>query len=265
MPWPIASLASSGIRPLSSDFDFSCSRCAPRVAAEQVGELRPRIRGAHVDDAHGFDPRPGRFDAEQARRVTGLDAAPELLFGRQQQVLVQRIGGEDDFHPFAAAGDNRKHPCLGVGDPHVVLQLRHVLFGRTLLGEAPGQHELGLKDGSGSFDPAVEGRRQVADQGMPDPLLDVDDHPPGVSLVPMSIEVFGHASELDDEVARQVLGLGLAAFLPPKPEQGSFVGPHDDPGVGAADEMLSIIVFRPSQHDLAHCILPKTLMIQKGS
>ena len=52
----------------------------------------------------------------------------------------------------------------------------------------------------------------------------------------MPVEVFGHASELDDQVARQVLGLGFAALLPPQPEQGCFVVAHDDPGVGAADK-----------------------------
>ena len=189
-------------------------------AQKHIGEFGPGIRCAHVDDAHGLNPGPRRLDAEQARRVAGLNTPPELLFRRQQQVLVERVGGEGDFHPFAATGDDRKHPRLGIGDPHVVLQLRHILFGRTLLGEAPRQHELGLKDGSGSFDPAVEGGRQIADQRMPDPLLDVGDHLPGVSLIPMPIEVFGDPPELNDEVSRQVLGLGLAAFLPPKPDAG---------------------------------------------
>jgi hypothetical protein len=41
-------------------------------------------------------------------------------------------------------------------------------------------------------------------------------------------------AELDDEVAGQVLGLGLAALFPPEAEQGGFVFPHDDAGVGAA-------------------------------
>ena len=35
-------------------------------------------------------------------------------------------------------------------------------------------------------------------------------------------------------------GLGFAALLPPKPEQGRFVRTHDDPGVGAADEIAAI-------------------------
>ena len=75
---------------------------------------------------------------------------------------------------------------------------------------------------------------------MPDPFLDVGDRLAGVALIPMPIEVFGDASELDDEVARQVLGLGLAAFLPPQPEQGCFVVAHDDPGVGAADKGTAV-------------------------
>ena len=35
-------------------------------------------------------------------------------------------------------------------------------------------------------------------------------------------------------------GLDLAALLPPKPQQGLFVGAHDDPGVGAADEGTAV-------------------------
>ena len=170
-------------------------------------------------------------------------------------MLVERVGGEGDFHPFAATGDNRKHPCLGIGDPHVVLQLRHVLFGRALLGEAPGQHELGLKDGSRSFDPAVEGGRQIADQGMPDALLDVDDRPAGVAFKPMPVEVFGDPPELDNEVSGQVLGLGLAAFLPPKPEQGGLVGPHNNPGVGTADESAAAIVVNRYLSRLRHLMI----------
>ena len=75
-------------------------------AQKHIGEFGPSVGCAHVDDAHGLDPGPRRFDAEQARRLTGLYTAPELLFGGQQQVLVERIGREGDFHPFAAAGDN---------------------------------------------------------------------------------------------------------------------------------------------------------------
>ena len=44
---------------------------------------------------------------------------------------------------------------------------------------------------------------------------------PGIALVPLPIEVFGHEPELDDEVARQVFRLGLAPLLPPEAEEGA--------------------------------------------
>ena len=47
---------------------------------------------------------------------------------------------------------------LGIGDPHVVLQLRHVLLGRRFLRERPGQHELGLEHRPGALDHPVQGR-----------------------------------------------------------------------------------------------------------
>ena len=61
----------------------------------------------------------------------------------------------------------------------------------------------------------------------------------GVAFEPMPVEVFGDPPELDDEVSGQVLGLGFAALLPPQPEQGAFIGAHDDPGVRAADKGAS--------------------------
>ena len=62
----------------------------------------------------------------------------------------------------------------------------------------------------------------------------------GIALVPVPVEVLGHGAELDDQVAREVLGLELAALLPPQPEQGGFVTAHDDPGVGAADKTPTV-------------------------
>jgi len=93
------------------------------------------------------------------------------------------------------------------------------------------------------LDPAVEGRRQVADQRMPDAFLDVCDHLPGVAFKPIPIEVFSDETKLDNEVPRQVLGLGFAALFPPKPEQGGFVRTYDGPGVRAADECCRLLSF----------------------
>jgi hypothetical protein len=52
----------------------------------------------------------------------------------------------------------------------------------------------------------------------------------------MPIEGLGDDPELDDEVAGEVLRLGLAAFLAPEAQECGFIVAHDDPGVRAADE-----------------------------
>ena len=66
--------------------------------------------------------------------------------------------------------------------------------------------------------------------------LHLGDDLAGVAFVPVPVEMLGHGAELDDQVCRQVLGLDLAALLPPKPEQGCLVVAHDDPGIRAADK-----------------------------
>jgi hypothetical protein len=53
----------------------------------------------------------------------------------------------------------------------------------------------------------------------------------------------GGQTELNHEITRQVLGLDLAAFLPPKAEEGAFIVAHDDPGIRAADEIAAINAF----------------------
>src|SRR5262250_1163106 len=66
--------------------------------------------------------------------------------------------------------------------------------------------------------------------------LNIGDAPGGVTLVPNSVEHFRGGPKLHDEVAGQVLRLGLAPFLLPKADQSRLVAAHDNPGVGAADE-----------------------------
>ena len=70
--------------------------------------------------------------------------------------------------------------------------------------------------------------------------LHLGDDLAGVAFVPVPVEMLGHGAELDDQVARQVLGLDLAALFPPQPEQGGLIVAHDDPGVRAADEGAAI-------------------------
>ena len=112
----------------------------------------------------------------------------------------------------------------------------HVLFGRRFFRERPRQHELGLEHRPGPLDHAVEGGRHPAEYGMPDPALDVRDDLRRSCARTRPVEVLGHDPELDDQIAGEVLRLGLAALLPPQPEQGRLIVAHDDPGVGAADE-----------------------------
>src|SRR5215831_6184349 len=102
-------------------------------APKHASEFRPSIGCAHVDDPHRFDPRAGRLESKQSRGFAILNAAPEFFLGREQEVLVEGIGRDGDLHPFAAAGDNRERRRPGVYHPHIVLELRHVFFGREHL------------------------------------------------------------------------------------------------------------------------------------
>ena len=78
---------------------------------------------------------------------------------------------------------------------------------------------------------------------------------PGIAFVPMAVEGLGGYAELDDEVAREVLGLGFAALLPPQAEEGALFIAHDDPGIRTAytikDRRVSrfAILSTPSSHD----------------
>src|SRR5262249_45063985 len=41
---------------------------------------------------------------------------------------------------------------------------------------------------------------------------------PGIGLIPAPVQLFGRIAKLDDEIARQVLGLSFAALFPPEAE-----------------------------------------------
>ena len=53
-----------------------------------------------------IDSRLRRFDSKQSRVLAAFDTAPELTFGRDNEVLIERIGMGGDLDPFAAAGDH---------------------------------------------------------------------------------------------------------------------------------------------------------------
>src|SRR5215472_9085548 len=87
---------------------FVVEKGIPGVAEER-GELRPGIRRAHIDDADGLDARPRRLGTDQVGCFAGLDAAPKLLFRRDQNTQIKWVHRDRDLHPFAASGDDREH------------------------------------------------------------------------------------------------------------------------------------------------------------
>src|SRR5439155_17964088 len=89
----------------------------------------------------------------------------------------------------------------------------------------------------------VESCRQPPNDRVLNPQLDILDSVAGIELVPLSIEGFGHAAELDNEVAGKVLRVEFAAFLAPQTQQGSFIAAHDNARVRAADESTTTKVF----------------------
>ena len=60
--------------------------------AMHAGKLGPGIGRAHVDDPHRLDAGARWVDAEEARGLVALHAAPEFLFRGQEEVLVKGIG-----------------------------------------------------------------------------------------------------------------------------------------------------------------------------
>src|SRR3974377_2040157 len=94
--------------------------CSPGIA-EYRREFRPVIRSGHVDNPHCFDPGFWRLDAKQARGLAALDTAPELSFGSDDEVLIERIGMGGDLDPFAAAGDPGPHPPPSRDPPQIIL------------------------------------------------------------------------------------------------------------------------------------------------
>src|SRR5437016_5907304 len=101
-----------------------------------------------------------------------------------------------------------------------MLQLRHVLFRGGLFRERPRQHELTFEDRITALDPTIEGGCHPAQRRMTDPFLYIGDYLSRVGLIPTPVQFFGRIAKLDHEIARQVLGLDLAALFAPEPEEG---------------------------------------------
>jgi hypothetical protein len=71
-------------------------------------------------------------------------------------MLVKRISINFDLNPFATACNHRQRRSSCRYDPHIVLQLRHVLFRRRFFRERPWQHELGFECGAAAGNPTIK-------------------------------------------------------------------------------------------------------------
>src|SRR5262249_31094955 len=102
---------------------------------------------------------------------------------------------------------------------------------------------------------SVQGRGHPRDGRMSDSTLHVPDLPTAVSLVPGAVELLGGPPELHDEVAGQVLRLGLPPLLAPEPDKSCFIAAHDDAGIRAADERAAANILQEFRADFWHCCL----------
>jgi hypothetical protein len=75
-------------------------RPALRKDSHQEAELKTDV---HLSTLHVHHPDPSRFNTEQEREG---GAAPELLLGRQQKVLVERVATDGDLDPLSTTGDD---------------------------------------------------------------------------------------------------------------------------------------------------------------
>src|SRR5581483_1676981 len=212
-------------------------RSSPR---KDRGELCPSVGGGHVHDSHCLDARLWRIDSEEARGLATLDTAPELPFGGDDQVLVERIRVGCYFNPLAAPCDHREDRTPGRDDPHVMLELRHIFLCRSFLREVPGQHEFGLEHGPAALHPSIEGGPHPAEYRVADVALDVGEDLTGVGLVPTPVECFGDEAKLNDGVAGEVFWFDFTAFFSPKLGHRFLVITHDDAGSGATDEVTTV-------------------------
>jgi hypothetical protein len=71
---------------------------------------------------------------------------------------------------------------------------------------------------------------------MLDVALDIGNAPTGIALVPGAVELLGGSPKLNNEIAGQILGHSLTAFLAPQADECGLVAAHDDAGVRPADE-----------------------------
>ena len=156
-----------------------------------------------------------------------LDAAPEFPLGRNEQVLIERVGMGLDLNPLAAAGDDRKGRTSCCCDPHIMLQLRHVFFRRRFFRERPRQHELSLEDRAAGRNAPVKGCRHPVQRRLPDMPLNIGDDLSGLGLVPAAVQLLGGNSGRWTARLRDKSSGSTSARFPATVPSGEFLNQAD--------------------------------------
>ena len=111
----------------------------------------------------------------------------------------------------------------------------------------------------------VKRSRRPLQRRLPDLFLDIGNDLTGIGRVPAPVQVFGRDAQLNDEIAREVLGLDLTALLLPEPEESALIIAHDDPGVRTPMKNLRVeksdlFNIRAGRGDVGHCVPPELTM-----
>src|SRR5689334_16100362 len=112
-------------------------------------------------------------------------------------MLIERIGGNCQLNPFSSTRDDRQNGRPGRGDPHVMLQLCHMLCGSSFFRKIPGQHEFGFENCPSFLYPTIECCGHPAVYRMKNLLLHVRNELTRIFLVPAPVQWFGNVPELD--------------------------------------------------------------------
>ena len=160
-------------------------------SAQELDALMSTIRTASIRGRGGSTPN-------SRGGIAAFDAAPELLLCREEEALVEGVRRDRDLNQLAAPGDDGERRQLGIADPHVVLQLRRVFFGRPSSVNDHGSMNLASTRPSrvAAIQRTTGCNTRRWTRGRTWPVLRSN-----------PVEGFGDHPEPNDEVARQILGL----------------------------------------------------------
>ena len=188
------------------------------------------------------------LDAEQARRLAIFHTAPELPLGRDNEVLVKRIGVGRDLHPLAAAGDDREDRALAA--------TTHILccsWGLCFSAAPSSENDQGSMNLASNTAPLLSTRpsRVAAIQrsaGCKILALDIGDDLTVLASYQRRLSSSVATPSWTMRLPDRSSGSTSPRFLPPEPQQGGLVIAQDDPGIRAADKVSALGRFEPRTH-----------------